>query len=525
MIKTLFRISALLLVFAFLGLFNAGLIELRLKEIGYLLGNFASQEKVSNTLGIVAKYELVKQRMLSGEENVTNYELEAKIQALTSGDKFDTKEQGDLNRYYLQPVKVVVNGIRWLMGKPIINPTDDDKIFRVLEIGYFWERNRKYAEAIDIYNDVLEKPDLDANVHAAVLVHKAFCHSMISEYDKSRLEYEQVIRLYPNSEAGILSWKLLDFIESIERERTRVESKKTSDLEKAKQYYMLMDYRNTIKFVSKFLESKPAKRLAVEADFYKGRAHEEIGEVQEAIVEYNNVIQNDTDGRWARQANRRLIMLGDFYETRKQVSAEARKRLEQYQDALFANKVEQYSTMVTKSSLREELLMSAGKQSRQSTVASDTVMDILNKIGTFDLTGEEALKQRQEEEQALQERIKVQNLSQPERRELIRQSIVSQHPYRSASAIKAVIAEHTSELQYLYNRTLRRGSRLSGKMVVTIKIQSNGTVEAVVDKSNIGNSEFEAGVVESVKRWKFRPVPDSLGTYTVNYPFEFYRED
>ena len=37
---------------------------------------------MSNTFGIVAKYELIKHRIAYGEENVTSYELEAKIQAL-----------------------------------------------------------------------------------------------------------------------------------------------------------------------------------------------------------------------------------------------------------------------------------------------------------------------------------------------------------------------------------------------------------------------------------------------------------
>ena len=45
------------------------------------------------SLGIVAKYELIKHRMLYGEQNDDNYELEAKMQALTSGDQFEKEEK------------------------------------------------------------------------------------------------------------------------------------------------------------------------------------------------------------------------------------------------------------------------------------------------------------------------------------------------------------------------------------------------------------------------------------------------
>ena len=34
---------------------------------------------------------------------------------------------------------MVLNTIRILLGKKIINPKEDDKIFKVIEIGYFWK--------------------------------------------------------------------------------------------------------------------------------------------------------------------------------------------------------------------------------------------------------------------------------------------------------------------------------------------------------------------------------------------------
>ncbi|MBN1575818.1 MAG: hypothetical protein JW913_04655, partial [Chitinispirillaceae bacterium] len=136
--QTVVRLFVFLLIFALTALFNVGLIDIRFEEIQYLLGTIASVDEMSNTFGIVAKYELIKRRMLFGEENLTNYEFEARMQALTSGDIKGKEDAVARKRLYRVPVRVVLNGIRYMLGKPIISPKEEDKIFSVLEIGYFW---------------------------------------------------------------------------------------------------------------------------------------------------------------------------------------------------------------------------------------------------------------------------------------------------------------------------------------------------------------------------------------------------
>ncbi|MBD3421514.1 MAG: TonB family protein [Chitinivibrionales bacterium] len=520
--KTFAHISIIILLIVISVGFNAGLVDVRMAEIKHLIGKITVDEDASQTFGIVAKYELIRRRMLYGEEDIENYELEAKVAALTassSGDKAELDEKS----WIKAPIRGVLGAIRFCLGKEQLDPDDDNEIARVLEIGYFWERNRKYPEAIKIYNEVLEMPGVSAEIKSAVMAHKAFCHSMLSEYSVSKDIYEHVINTYPTTQAGVLSWKLLDFIESMEQERLELQEKNLSDFEKAKQFYLVMDYRNAIKYFSRYLQQNHKGRQEWEARYFKGRVHEEIGETDEAVAEYYKVIRNNKKGKWSRQANRRMIMLGEFYEHKKQIAEEARKQLQAFKDLNFISKMDRYADLVEESSLRRELLAKSRKKQEPRPGVDDSLMAMINQIGNLDLTGEKEAKRRKEIEKLRRELIDKGKLSQAELHEIERMQAIKQNPFRRPTALKKVIDRNSSQLKYLYDKRLRRGQKLSGRMEVSIKIRADGSVaQARPVKTDIGDSSFEQQVIDRIRTWRFAAVPDSLGDLTVNYPFEFY---
>jgi TonB family protein len=524
--KIIFRIIGLLTLLAITVFFNVGLIDIRMQEMSYLIGKIAADQDIPMSLGIVAKYELIKKRMLYGEQNDDNYELEAKIQALTSGDQFQKQQNIWKSKITRVPIRVVLNIIRLSIGKPIINIKEEDKQLKVLEIGYFWERNRKYQEAIGVYNEVLAKQSMDPQLQSAVMIHKAFCHSMLSEYEASKHIYESIISLYSNTEAGILSWKLLDFIQSIERQRSLLEKKSLSDFEKAKQFYLLMDYRNAIKYFSVFLQENAASPAKNEVLFYKGRSHEELGEGEEAMLSYQRIIRDDKTRMWAKQANRRMLMIGEFYDQKKQVSDQAKKQLAAYQDQGFMDNIQHYANMLSESSLRKELTKELSRKEDRPRESDDSLLNIINRIGSLDLTGELAMKKREEMEKIKSELIANGKLSAAEVKELQRRKALEENMFRKPSALKTIIDENASQLKYLYNRRLREGIKLAGKMVVEIGIKPDGTIkEAKIVRSNMGDRVFEEAIVTQIERWKFKAVDDSLGDMMVNYPIEFSEED
>jgi TonB family protein len=358
------------------------------------------------------------------------------------------------------------------------------------------------------------------------MIHKAFCHSMLSEYEISKSTYERVISMFPNTDAGVLSWKLLDFIESMQKQRDALEKKGLNDFDKAKQSYLVMDYRNSVKFFSLFLQENTASPMRFEAQFYKGRSHEELGEGEEAIMTYQHIIRDDKTREWAKQANRRMFMIGEFYDQKKQISDEAKKQLAAYQDQGFMNNIQQYANMVSESSLRQELMKDHAGKDDKAKSGDDSLLNVINSIGGLDLNGEKAAQKQEEAERVRGELIAQGKLSNAEIHELDRRKALEDNPLRKPSAIKSIIDENSSQLKYIYNKRLRQGIKLMGKMVVEICIKPDGNIRDVkISRSDVGDKSFESDIVGQIGKWKFKSVVDSLGDMTVNYPIEFSEEE
>jgi TonB family protein len=290
-----------------------------------------------------------------------------------------------------------------------------------------------------------------------------------------------------------------------------------------------MDYRNAIKYFSLFLRQNKEDLKAAEARFYKGRSHEEIGENEEAIMEYRSAISQDKTLKWGREANRRIIMLGEFYDYRTKMSQEAEKQLQAYQDESFMSTMNTIkSIMPQKTQATRDMLSKLKQANGIKSVSDDNAIDLLNAIGDLDLTGKNGQKMAEVKEDNATHPKPIENTAAgPYKniRDLEREKILSVHPFRRPAYIKTVVDENVKQLQYIYNKELRRGNALSGKILVEIAIRPSGAIQqADIIQSTMGDKNFEALVISKINIWLFRPVPDSLGILKIRYPFEFYEE-
>jgi TonB family protein len=221
-----------------------------------------------------------------------------------------------------------------------------------------------------------------------------------------------------------------------------------------------------------------------------------------------------------------MLMIGEFYDQKKQISDEAKKQLAAYKDQNFINNIQQYADMVSESSLRKELMKDSDLKEAKVKQSNDSLLNIINMIGSLDLTGEKEAKKREEVEKIRSELIAQGKLSDAEIREIERRKSLEDNPFRRPGAIKSIIDDNSSQLKYLYNRRLREGVKLSGKMVIEISIKPTGAVGNVrIVRSDMGDKTFEDAIVNKISTWKFKSVSDNLGDMVVNYPIEFSEED
>jgi TonB family protein len=94
---------------------------------------------------------------------------------------------------------------------------------------------------------------------------------------------------------------------------------------------------------------------------------------------------------------------------------------------------------------------------------------------------------------------------------------------RDQDAVAAVVAKHTSAIQYCYQRELKRSPNLKGKLVVRFVITPQGTVATVtIISSTLNNANVENCVVERIKRWDdFGAIDPAKGNTTIRQVYTF----
>ena len=307
------RAVPLLLFLLFALLFNTNLVTVRVSELNYLLEDASGTQEVLDNSAILGRFELLKRRLEQGESRVETYALEARIQALTAPRRPLSVDSRAAIGPLIRPLRAFLNGLRFVMGKSAIHPEAEDATLDALEVAYLRERARTYRQALDGYLRVLPQIPLGTDLRATALLHVAFCDSMLNSETNARVILTDVISENPGKEQSMVAWKLLDFLDLLDQKRGAGLPGKPSDLDKAKEAYLLVDYSTSIDLLTGFIVSHRTDPRLAEAFYFRGRSHEELGELVPAIDDYRTVISHPDAGTWTREAQRRLFLLGTIY--------------------------------------------------------------------------------------------------------------------------------------------------------------------------------------------------------------------
>jgi hypothetical protein len=134
------------------------------------------------------------------------------------------------------------------------------------------------------------------------------------------------------------------FITRIETRQTDIEGESLQPVDFGRALYLAMDYSGASTVLRAFLEQRTGDPRSAEARYFLARSLEELG--GDVVEEYRRVMMLDPDGTWAREANRRLVMIGAFYGGSREVSDGASRRLTRMGDSAFVDAVEPYRDLV-----------------------------------------------------------------------------------------------------------------------------------------------------------------------------------
>ncbi len=352
------RALPLLLFLLFALFFNTNLVNVRVSELNYLLEDASGAQEVLNNSAILGRFELLKRRLAQGESLVENYELEARIQALTAPGRSFASNAPAAFGPLARSLRAVLNGLRFMMGKGAIHPETEDATLGALEVAYLRERSRSYREALGDYLRVLPQLPSGTELRATAMLHVAFCDSMLNSISSARVTLTDVISENPGKEQSLVAWKLLDFLDFLQQKRGVSLPGRPTELDRARRAYQLVDYSASIDLLSEFIVTHKNDPNIAEAFYFRGRSHEELGELSPAIDDYRTVISHPS-GIWTREAQRRLFLLGTIYGQGDVVARDALRGRGPSSQTAFVSAVIPYARIIDPSAVADWLTGSA----------------------------------------------------------------------------------------------------------------------------------------------------------------------
>ena len=264
------------------------------------------------TFNINARLDLLRRRLSLGEFPAEDFETEARMQSLVSGMRLyggDEKKQSE---------KDGAEGRSSNVFTRLFNPRSDHSTFvlerkRLVEEAFFWERNRVYARAIELYGKALVLANPADPISDILRLHVAFCYLMIADYNGAEERCLELAGTSFNTEVRDSAQLILNFIGEVRTtDFTLTDSEKRS-LELGKNLFFDVNYSEAVTELDSFLDGEESYTGQSEARYYKGRCYEELGRISEAVEEYRRIILLSENSQWYREAGNRLLILEAFY--------------------------------------------------------------------------------------------------------------------------------------------------------------------------------------------------------------------
>jgi TonB family protein len=335
----------------------------------------------------------------------------------------------------------------------------------------------------------------------------------MGEYEKAKVDFNKVIGLVPETEEAHVALKLRELTQGLEDQVRLAKNTKQAPFQAGKQLFLLANYAEAAKSLQQVINSTtadPAEKL--QSRYLYARSQEELGQDSDAVLTYRTVIQAAPNSEEAKKANRRLYVLGKFYSNDEDLAKSALKKMDQYQDFKFIN------SLKTLDVVRPKPAAVAPEE------PAATKLEKMEKLDTVALKADEKEKEKKEKEKA--EKAEAQKIAATLKKDVKARTAAAKiiaDPLRQ-EAIFGTIENNQGELEFLYQKYMRKGIVFEGNLTIRILIDPAGLVKdarIVNDKSTIDNPAFNTEVLQNVRKWRFREDPNATGDVPVSFPMQF----
>lgn len=297
------------ITFSMLSLNNVNL-TIRMRELKIALQNIDLEETRTDHINLIMKYS-INRKLYEGlltQDEADRIELKLNYLSLET-NKYNSYSYQEYT--HLTTIGIaLINTIRFLMGKNPIREISKKYNNSSLMLAYYYERNFHFHEAIKHYEEELKIGNLSRSLTAGALLHQGYCHALLSQYKKAKIKYLRIMNDYGNEDIAITASLLLHYLNGFTKEQKRIIENELDSIEKGERLFKLMAYRKSIKILDKMLaDSSKTEREKIY--YILARSNEELGNTETALKKYMELILHSPDSLYAKQANRRMYLIGD----------------------------------------------------------------------------------------------------------------------------------------------------------------------------------------------------------------------
>lgn len=323
----------IVLIFAVVFMFNRSVVSIHLNELSNAVDELNKKQRGFNTVDILFKYE-INRRLYSGLITEAEYDREElKTISILTQQEASERKLGIFD-YISMPA---VNGLRFLLGKPFLTLTKEQKENNAaLSLAFYHENNRRFRDAQNIYNSFDEQKK-----QSPVLLHEGYCLSLLGEHDDAVEKLTRIINENRNEEIAATAAILLMYITDFKQKADYlIKNGKGDNIDTVVKLVQLNSFQNAQEMLDRLEKSDTDEEVQAKIAYYRGRLLEETGEKSKAIETYQEMILEYYRYEVAKNANRRILVMSANRSDREEINALAIENNKLLKDEEFENILE-----------------------------------------------------------------------------------------------------------------------------------------------------------------------------------------